>query len=156
MTETRKTAGVIAPPPLLFAAPLALAVLGERALGGPWIGFPDWAHVVSVALVVAALALALGAIVALRRAQTAVEPWKPTSALVTDGVYRFTRNPIYLGFALVYVGVALWYASALALALLLPLLALVELGVIRREERYLDGLFGEAYLAYRARTRRWI
>ena len=101
-------------------------------------------------------ALFVGAFGRFRRAGTAVEPWRPSTALVTGGVYRFTRNPIYLGMALLYFGLALAVDSAVTLALLLPLLALVQVGVVSREERYLEAKFGDDYRRYRAAVRRWI
>jgi protein-S-isoprenylcysteine O-methyltransferase Ste14 len=91
-----------------------------------------------------------------RRRATAVQPWKPSTALVGGGPYGFTRNPIYVGFALVYVGVAVLSRSWTMLALLAPCLILTDRGVIAREERYLSAKFGADYDAYRARVRRWL
>lgn len=156
MTEARDNAGVIAPPPLLVLGALAAGVLTERALGGPWLAFPEWTRLVSAVLGAAALTLALGAVRELRRFGTAFEPWRPTTAIVNTGVYKLTRNPIYLGFALLHAGLALWAESILTLALLAPLLAVLDVGVIRREERYLSAKFGAAYDDYRASVRRWI
>jgi protein-S-isoprenylcysteine O-methyltransferase Ste14 len=156
VTKARDHAGVIAPPPLLALGALAIGIVTEQALGGPWLAFPDWTRGVSAALGAAALALALGAVRELRRFRTAVEPWRPTTAIVSTGVYRLTRNPIYLGFVLLYAGVAIWAESLLAIALLAPLLIVLDVGVIRREERYLSAKFGAAYDDYRARVRRWI
>jgi protein-S-isoprenylcysteine O-methyltransferase Ste14 len=107
-------------------------------------------------LAAAAAALLVGALGRFRRAGTAVEPWRPSTVLVTDGVYRFTRNPIYLALALLYVGLALAVDSVVALCLLPPLLALVQVGVIAREERYLEGKFGHKYRRYLASVRRWL
>ena len=90
------------------------------------------------------------------RKGTAVEPWKPTTAIVTTGPYRFTRNPAYLGMALTYVGIAL-LSSALWVLVPLPfVLAVIDRGVIEREERYLVAKFGEEYLGYKRTVRRWI
>ncbi len=91
-----------------------------------------------------------------QRKGTAVEPWKPTTAIVTDGPFRFTRNPAYLGMALLYIAIAL-LADAFWVLVPLPLaLALIDRGVIAREERYLEGKFGAEYTDYRTRVRRWI
>ena len=107
-------------------------------------------------LAAAAVGLAAAALWRFRRAGTAAEPWRPSTALVTGGVYRFTRNPMYLAMALLYLGLALAVDSGVALVLFLPLLALVQAGVISREERYLEGRFGDEYRRYRAAVRRWI
>jgi protein-S-isoprenylcysteine O-methyltransferase Ste14 len=109
-----------------------------------------------VALAASASAVAAGAIGRFRRAGTAAEPWRPSTALVTGGVYRFTRNPMYLAMVLLHLGLALAVDSAVALALLPSLLALVQAGVVLREERYLERRFGDEYRRYRASVRRWL
>ena len=92
----------------------------------------------------------------MHRAGTDVRPDRPTSNLVVEGPYRFTRNPIYLGFTLSYGG-ATALANSLPSALLLPfVLFVMRRGVIEREERYMKRSFGEEYLRYKARVRRWI
>lgn len=157
MAEKRDTPGVVAPPPLIFLGALALGVgLDFGVLRVP-TGLPGWFRFgIGGVFAAAALGLAAAALWRFRRAGTAVEPWRPSTALVTDGVYRFTRNPIYLGMALLYLGSALALDSGVALALLAPLLATVQVGVIGREERYLESKFGDEYRRYRASVRRWI
>jgi protein-S-isoprenylcysteine O-methyltransferase Ste14 len=96
------------------------------------------------------------AILAFRRAGTSPNPWRPTTAMVTGGPYRLSRNPMYLGFTLLYLGAACW-ANSLWLLLFLPvILALMQQLVILREERYLERRFGAEYVGYRNRVRRWI
>lgn len=150
-------AGVIAPPPLLFLGALLLGLGLDRLLGLPGLGLEAMPRLLlGGALGLAGAAVALPAARGFRRAGTHLEPWKPSSALVTGGVYRVTRNPMYLGMALLYLGLALAAGSLGALALLPPLLLVVRYGVIAREERYLEALFGEDYRAYRRRVRRWL
>jgi protein-S-isoprenylcysteine O-methyltransferase Ste14 len=85
-----------------------------------------------------------------------VDPREPTTAVVTDGPYRFTRNPLYLSMTLIYVGITA-LANALAPVLLLPVvLQVMSRGVIEREEHYLERKFGAEYLSYKARVRRWL
>lgn len=154
--KTRKTAGVIAPPPLL----LLPAILGAELLRR-WYPLPfnasqsTWRWIVTGALVSASLTFAASAILTMRRARTPVEPWKPTRSIVTTGAFAISRNPIYtalLGLQLAYG----WGASNAWGLLLLPLsVALLHWGVIVREERYLDRLFGDQYMRYRQRVRRW-
>ncbi|MEX2630517.1 MAG: isoprenylcysteine carboxylmethyltransferase family protein [Tistlia sp.] len=153
----RETAGVIAPPPLLYLGAL-LAGLGlDRLFGLP--GLPlelPLRLLLGGAVALAGFGLALPALRGFRRAGTEPEPWKPTRALVVEGPYRFTRNPMYLGMALVYLGVLLAAGGPLTLLLLAPLLAVVRYGVIGREERYLEARFGQPYRDYKARVRRWL
>lgn len=151
----RDTAGVIAPPPLIFAIPLIvglvanwlspLPILAGRV--GLWMG---------IALAIAGLGLIVTGIIEFRHANTAVVPFSPTTAIVSSGPFRFTRNPLYLGFVLIYIGASL-AANTLWPLFMLPLAILVLLhGVVKREERYLERKFGTAYTDYRARVRRWI
>ena len=93
---------------------------------------------------------------ALRRADTPISPNEPTTRLVTEGPFRYTRNPDYLSASIIYAGVAS-LANALWAILLLPIVLVVtQRDVIEREERYLERKFGEEYLRYKARVRRWI
>ncbi len=89
-------------------------------------------------------------------AGTNIPPSLPTTALVIDGIYRRTRNPLYLGMTLVYLGLGVAAGSIWAIVLVVPLLWVINTGVVAREERYLERKFGDAYRAYKARVRRWV
>jgi protein-S-isoprenylcysteine O-methyltransferase Ste14 len=151
----RDIPGVIAPPPLIYLGGLAIGFLLEAVLPGG--SFPD--HLGDI---LGGVLMALGAgllawfVSSFRKADTPLPPYEPTTALVTDGPYRVSRNPAYLGFALVYAAVALLADAPWVLAPLPVVLALIQRGVIVREERYLERLFGQDYRDFRARTRRWI
>ena len=93
---------------------------------------------------------------AFRTAGTAIPGNQPATALVRSGPMRFSRNPIYLAFTLMQVGLALWLHSGWMLLTLVPPVALMQLVVIPREERYLEAKFGAEYLAYKSSVRRWI
>ena len=149
------TPGVVAPPPLIYAGALALGLLANRL--HPITFLPrGLARGLGLPLIAGGLAIGLLGFREMRRAETNVDPYKPTTAIVSGGPYSFTRNPLYVGMALVYVGVAA-RANALPAALMLPAaLAVMTRGVIEREERYLERKFGDEYLAYKARVRRWI
>jgi protein-S-isoprenylcysteine O-methyltransferase Ste14 len=152
---TEETAGVVAPPPLIFLAGLVVGFAVEALL--PGVDLPAWLEWgVGGLLVVAGLGLLLWFNTSFSRKGTAVEPWKPTTAIVTTGPYRFTRNPAYLGMALTYVGIALLSSAVWVLVPLPFVLAVIDRGVIAREERYLDRKFGEEYVSYRRTVRRWI
>jgi protein-S-isoprenylcysteine O-methyltransferase Ste14 len=100
--------------------------------------------------------IGLWAIIAFRRAGTRPEPWKPVTAFVTSGPYRFTRNPMYVGFTLIYLGVAAMVNTAWPLWFLPAIFLTMHFGVVRREEAYLERRFGDDYRAYRDRVRRWL
>jgi protein-S-isoprenylcysteine O-methyltransferase Ste14 len=153
--ERPDTAGVVAPPPLIYLAGLAVGFGLEALLpGGSLPGALRWG--LGAALVLAGAALLASFNALFHRHETAVEPWKPTTAIVTTGPYRFTRNPAYLGMALVYVGIALLADAPWVLAPLPFVLAVIDRGVIAREERYLERKFGREYLDYKQRVRRWV
>lgn len=126
----------------------------------PGLGFAlPLRRVLVLAPVLAGIATAVAGIVAIRRAKTTGNPRQPAtaSALVTTGVYRFTRNPMYLGQFLVMLGWSLWLANGAALLLLLPaFVAYLTRFQIMVEERALTANFGSAYVAYLARVRRWL
>ncbi|MGC9977203.1 MAG: isoprenylcysteine carboxylmethyltransferase family protein [Syntrophales bacterium] len=100
--------------------------------------------------------LAVWSFVCFWRARTSPFPIKPSTALVTDGPYRFTRNPIYVSLACLYVGLALWFDVFWALVLLPVVIVVVSYYTISSEERYLERKFGEEYLRYKTRVRRWL
>jgi protein-S-isoprenylcysteine O-methyltransferase Ste14 len=153
-----ESSGVRVIPPVIYLAGLAAgfllqwvwpvsilppaAVLASRAAGwlliGIWLFFSIWAVAV------------------FRRAGTTPNPTRPTTALAFGGPYRFTRNPMYLSFALMQAGVALIANALWPLVFLLPVLFVIRRYVIEREERYLERKFGEDYLAYKRRVRRWL
>ena len=122
---------------------ISAAVARELALGG-------------VALMFLGAALAIWGVLTFRRAGTTVLPFRSAAAMVRDGPYRFTRNPMYVGMTLAYVGLALVFNTMWpVVALPLVLVALVRL-VISREEEYLEAVFGDEYLGYKRDVRRWL
>jgi len=154
-SDEQDKAGVIAPPPLIYLGSLVFGLLLNRRfpvtflprkrtrnLGWPLLsggvlimGWFEWA---------------------MRHAGTPANPYKPVSHVVTQGPFRYTRNPGYLAMAMIYTGIAS-LANALWAVLLLPVaLIVVQRGVVEREERYLERKFGKEYLRYKARVRRWI
>ena len=148
-------AGVVAPPPLIYLVPLLAGLILNRRIEAPFL--PDGLRrIVGLPLLAGGLALGAWFSGTLRGAGTPVDPRKPVAALVTDGPYRYSRNPGYLSLAMVYAGAAS-LANSLPSILLLPVaLGVIRRGVIEREERYLERLFGEEYLRYKARVGRWL
>ena len=90
-----------------------------------------------------------------KKAQTCIKPWRATSSIITNGPYRYSRNPIYLGFAIAAAGIALAFNTWWMLLSTLAFVLIANKLVIEREEKYLEGKFGESYLNYRRETRRW-
>lgn len=152
----RDNPGVLAPPPLIFLSFLALTWLLHHVQ--PWpTGAPPALRLGLAALLGgAALPLMASAVRKFGRAGTNVKPWKPSTALVCEGPYRFTRNPMYLGMLLLYGASGLLMDTLYWAPLLPPLIGLMNWGVIAREERYLEEKFGADYTDYRSRVRRWL
>lgn len=147
--------GVIAPPPVLYGGALLVGAGLDWLIPLPVLA-PDAGQGPGAALIVAGLALALWCVLLFHRAGTAVEPYKPSTAIVSSGPYRFSRNPIYVALTAVSIGIGLWANSAWMLGLLLPTLVIMRIAVIGPEERYLEAKFGAEYLDYKARVRRWL
>lgn len=148
----RDAAAVAAPPPLIFGAALAsgLALGSVTTDGGGRL-----ARALGLASIAAGGALCGAAIGTLKGRGSNVNPYNATTALVTDGVFRFSRNPIYVGMASAYAGIALCAQSLPALVLLPVAMALLDHAVVDPEERYLARKFGDAYRAYSDAVPRW-
>jgi protein-S-isoprenylcysteine O-methyltransferase Ste14 len=156
MDEVRPdSSGVSFPPPFVYglgllagyllhrAVPIALVPAGMlRALG--WV-------LVALGALLAAWALAYFA-----RAGQTPDPRRPVKAIVAHGPYRFTRNPMYLAMAVVYLGVTALMNDFWPLIVFPVVLVIMIRAVIAREEAYLERAFGDEYRAYRTRVRRWI
>jgi len=156
MSETVDRSNVIIPPPIAWAL-AAAAGLGADWLY-PWRFVPASIPRASIggAVIAIGFALAIWAFVTMRRAGTRVDPYKPTTAIVSAGPYRFTRNPIYIGMFLGQTGLAIGFDNLWILATLVPFYLVIRYGVIAREEVYLERKFGAVYLGYKSRVRRWL
>jgi protein-S-isoprenylcysteine O-methyltransferase Ste14 len=147
--------GVIAPPPLIYAGALAAGLLANRRYRIPFLP-RRLARTLGLSMVAAGLAVGFLGSREMRRAETNLDPRKPATTLVTEGPFRFTRNPLYLSMTLIYLGISA-LANGLAPILLLPVVQrLMRTGVIEREERYLERRFGDEYIEYKVGTPRWI
>ena len=151
------TPQVIALPPLIFLGALALAALLEAALPIPLPPLSSGvAYGLGAVLVLCGLALLLLGARRFSAAGTNIPPTLPTTALVVTGPYRRSRNPLYLAMILIYAGIGFAALSSWVLLLAVPLILILNYGVVIREEVYLERKFGADYRAYRARVRRWI
>ncbi len=153
--EERDNPGVVAPPPLIYVSALAIGLLVNSIypIGLLPRGLP---RTTGLPLVFGGLLIGVLGFREMRRAGTNVDPYHPTTAIVDAGPYQFTRNPLYVGMTLMYCGISA-LSNAFAPILLLPgVLAVMRRGVIEREERYLERKFGDEYLSYKERVRRWV
>lgn len=150
MTETR-TAGIIAPPPLIALGAILLGVALD------WL-FPAYVLsalltrngrvIIAVLLIAAGLAIGLAGRGIFVRFGTHVNPYKPSGVLVTTGIFAHVRNPMYVGLACLVAGVGVALESDWTLVMLVAAALLIHFGVVKREERYLEAKFGDAYRRY--------
>lgn len=151
MDMTRDNAGVIAPPPLIALIAVVLGLVLD------WL-VPAYVlsalltlterFVIGGVLMAAGIALAFAANLSFRAVGTHPEPWKPATALVTGGVFRFLRNPMYVGGTLFLAGLSIALASSWMLVMTIFCALVLHFGVVKREERYLLAKFGESYRHY--------
>ena len=156
MKDSRKdNPGVIAPPPLIYTGAFLLSLFLHGRFPLPLV--PNRAKTLLGATLIGSASIIVSiCFLKMREAGTNIEPTQPTTALVTGGPYRFTRNPIYLALTLFYIGVAMLFNTLWAVLLLPVVLLIMNRGVIDREETYLTKKFGEQYLAYKEKVRRWL
>lgn len=146
------------PPPLIFMLGLGAGLALEYFLASLPLLDPLrawWLDLHAAGFGVVGIWLIGSALGGFRREGTDPRPWREDSALVVGGIYRHTRNPMYLGMALAYVAATLALNTLWPLLVLVPVLLLIRYYVIAREERYLDSLFGDAYRDYCRHVRRW-
>ncbi len=155
MSDEQDNPGIRVPPPLIYLLPLVAGLLLDRRLHVAFlpsgvsrsIGWP---------LIGGAVVLNTWFLRTIRDAEVPIRTDKPVPRLTTEGPFRYSRNPSYLALAMLYTGIAVLRNSLWAILLLPVVLGVIQREVIGREERYLERTFGEAYLAYKARVRRWV
>lgn len=154
-SSANDSAGVIAPPPLIYLGTLGIGFGLNAVIGGGTI--PSRVAIPAGSALIVAGSSLLGSFArAFLGAETPIDPYAPSTAIVTDGPFRLTRNPAYLGMALTYAGIAIVSKAPGALVPLPAAIAIIDRGVIAREERYLERKFGARYTDYKRRVRRWI
>jgi len=154
MTDADDHPHVIALPPLIYLTALIVGAIAHFLNPRPlftWQGV-FW---VGIVLVLGAIGLAVWARRTMVGAGTNVNPYEPALSVVRHGPYRLTRNPMYLAMMIGYTGVVLMINGLWPAVMIVPLLWIIQWGVIAREERYLEAKFGEVYKDYRRATRRW-
>lgn len=151
----KKGAAVKFPPPAIFASLILLGV-GMQSLWPLRLGIPESLEIFGYLLVLFGVVIAVLVSSSFRKVGTAIEPWKPTTAIVTTGIYAWSRNPIYTGFCFINMGIGVATNNPWVFLSFIPAAFLVYHVAIAREERYLEQKFGDEYLAYKKSVRRWI
>lgn len=143
------------PPPLVFGLPLLLCLYFQSNWFDGNIG-PLISLAIGFALAAAGIVSAIYEAWRHESSGSNVEPWKPTTLILTNGLYRYSRNPIYVAMIFIYSGIAIAAGSWIAFLALPICLLIIRYHVIAREEAYLEDKFGDVYLEYKATVRRWI
>ena len=156
--RTKDYADVVIRPPILFLGALLLGCVLTLLLPiGPGLAKPNGLGLtVGIVFVVVGFALAVFPARRFRKAGTSVVPGEPSRVLVREGLYKITRNPIYIGLILTYFGLCLILTSVWMLLLLIPAAIVLHQGVVKREEEYLAWKFGEDYRRYLEQVPRWL
>jgi protein-S-isoprenylcysteine O-methyltransferase Ste14 len=149
------TPGIKVPPPLIYLLPLLLGSLLDRTSHIPFLPHRV-GRIIGWPIVGGGVLLGGWFGRTMRQADAPVHTDKPVPRLTTEGPFRYTRNPGYLALTMVYAGIAVLRNSLWAILLLPLVVVVIQREVIGREERYLERTFGEEYLAYKARVRRWV
>lgn len=149
---------VIVFPPLIFLAALTIACVLQWLMP---LGFTAainqaWRLGIGAAVIITGAPIMISGRLALMRRGTNVSPLQPTTAIATQGIFQWTRNPLYVGGTLLMIGVALLFALDWLLLLTVPSFSVLHFGVVRREERYLDQKFGDVYRRYKSSAPRYI
>lgn len=157
-TPTRdRGPGVDFPPPLVYVLGFGLGAFLERVL--PSVGhFPEamWFSVTGLIVFAVGIVLAATGMITFRLHKTTIYPNQPARNLVTTGIYAHTRNPMYVGLAIAYLGGVLATGLVWPLCLLPAVMGTIQSAVIAREERHLHARFPEEYAEYASRVRRWV
>ena len=141
-------------PPIIYA----ISILSGVGLNNLWpLPMPFGLHDRLYGSIIIALSVGIAAwaLLHFHRNDTDVRPDKPDRTLITSGPYRFTRNPLYIVLTLVQITVAIWLDNLWILLLVVVSVIVITRYAISREERYLEQLFGQEYLKYKQRVRRW-
>ncbi len=156
MSENGKDrAGVIAPPPLIYLGFIVIGLALEYLWPAPLLGHHAQ-YGVGTAVIAVSLLIAVPAFLQFRKAKTNVDPYKPVTAIISKGPFRWTRNPLYLALAILQLGIAAAVDGIWIALMIVPAAIVIQYGVIVREERYLERKFGDEYLSYKAAVRRWV
>ena len=153
--DDKKGAAVKFPPPLIFLI-LLLAAYGVQYFWPIGIGSSSGFKYFGLGIVMLGIGIVILVSRSFKRAKTNIEPWKPTSKIISAGIFAYSRNPIYAGFCFVPIGIGVFLNSLWILISFIPSAVLVYTIAIKKEEAYLEKKFGEEYEHYKSKVRRWL
>ena len=155
LEQDEKGASVKFPPPLIFLI-LMFVAYGMHYIWPIGISSPSEIKYVGIAMALLGFCAVILVSQSFKRVETNIEPWKPTTTIISTGIFAYSRNPIYVAFCLITIGVGIFLNSIWVLFSVIPSAMLVYYIAIKKEETYLEGKFGEEYLQYKSKVRRWL
>lgn len=155
MKKQKDSANIIAPPPIIYLGGIILGILLHylkplEIFNNDLLVYSGWI------LIIISLTFFTISLKSFRNAKTNVNPHKPTTSIITKGLYKFSRNPIYLSMTIFYFGITALFNDFWFLIILIPILLIIQYGVIKHEEDYLTKKFGETYVKYKKSVPRWL
>ena len=155
MSEKKDTAGVLAPPPIIYLAFFVIGMELDYLWPVPLLPQP-LQYILGAAIIAASALLVFTVFRAFSQAKTSIDPYKPTTAIISTGPFGRSRNPAYIALTLLFIGCAVAVDGLWLLAMVIPAIVTIHYFVVLREEAYLERKFGSEYLDYKAAVRRWI
>jgi protein-S-isoprenylcysteine O-methyltransferase Ste14 len=152
---TQDKAGVLIFPPLMYLLALATGILISYFFPHHFIDFSIALPFGIIITILGITSLILAASL-FRKNKNPVNPSGSTQLIICSGIYKYTRNPMYLGLTIIFIGLSIISNAWFSFIILFPLLIVCQKGIIEREERYLTRKFGNEYLEYQSKVRRWI
>jgi len=154
LQEDKSGASVKIPPPVVFILFMLIAY-GLHDFSALGIGSLSYLLYIGLFFVSSGFTILLVASISFKRAQTNIKPWKPTTQIISSGIFAYSRNPIYLSFCLVTIGIGLMADSLWITLSFIPSIIAIYFIAIKKEEYYLEKKFGQDYIAYKEKVRRW-
>ena len=153
--DDQRGAGVKFPPPLVVLLTLIVAY-GAHYIFPLHLGAPHAVRILGIIPITVAISLVIYIARIFAQAETNIEPWKPTTEIITSGVFAYSRNPIYAGFCLIPIGLGLLLNSIWLLISFVPMAFIIYHVAIKHEEAYLEKKFADEYSVYKKHVRRWV
>ncbi len=155
MTEAKDTAGVLAPPPLIYLICLLIGIGLDYLWPFPFLP-QTIQYIVGFSVIALSAILIVSVFWEFSKAKTDISPYKPTTAIITTGPFGYSRNPAYISLTMLFIGIAIVADSLWILLMAVPAVLIIHQFVILREEAYLERKFSDEYRNYKAAVRRWL
>jgi protein-S-isoprenylcysteine O-methyltransferase Ste14 len=147
--------GIKIPPPFIYIVIFLISLAIQKIF--PWsFAYSSTLRLIGWIIVILGIAISMSGIMQFRRTKNSIVPIRPARSLQTNGIYAVTRNPMYTGLLLQYTGLAICYGNWWTFVLIVAVIAIIRFYVISKEEAYLSRAFGDEYLHYKRKVRRWI